>query len=96
MADLIKQVPLVKIATIREKDLDQIDTCNGLRLDDDGSPYQQEAGKERRELEVMGWLRLRAYFRLLVQRDDGRLLAGYPGRSEEKVIVDRYSQLFVR
>jgi len=97
MADLIRRAPLVKIATVKLSDLDQMRGCLGLRFSDDGSPYQQRAGKERRELEVMGWFRKKDKHYLLVQRvDDGSLFTHYLDHIQAWAAIGRYPQLFLR
>ena len=97
MADLIKQVQLVQIATIRKSDLEQIDHCLGLHLSDIDGYYQQEAGKDRRELVVIGWFKGNTDKRILVQRvDDGRLLQAGIFSSEGEQVAMRSPQLFLR
>ena len=96
MADLIKTVPLVKVATIRRKDLRQISFCSGLR-DDEGGLYQKMAAGDRRELAVIGWLVDGAgNKRVLVQRDDGRLLQQILYHDLGTWVAEHYPQLFVR
>jgi len=96
MADLIKHTSLVKIATLRRSDLEQIDYCLGLHLSDEGY-YQQEAGKLRRELVVIGWFKGNADKRILMQRvDDGRLLQAGIFSLEGEQVAMRSPQLFLR
>ena len=100
MSDLIKQVPLVKVAAVRKSDLGQIDHCIGLRMDEDtGEFFQREAGGDRRELVVIGWLKGLAHLGdnlILVQRDDGRLLKQGLLYEQSKLVTERYPQIFVR
>ena len=97
MADLIKEVPLVKVAVIHRKDIDQINFCMVLYLDDDSVPFQKEPGKDRRELMVIGWFRDGGNKSLLVQRvDDGRLLVQHLEYKRALEIAERHPQLFIR
>ncbi len=100
MADLIKQVPLVEVATIQKSDLAQIDGCIGLCISSSGVIFQSEAGEQRRELEVIGWLKGLAHLGenlVLVRRvDDGRLFKRGLLYEEGKQVAERYPQLFVR
>ena len=96
MADLIKHTSLVQIMTLRKSDLEQIDHCLGLHLSDDGY-YQQEAGKDRRELTVIGWFKGNTDKRILVQRvDDNRLLQAGIFSLEGEQVAMRSPQLFLR
>jgi len=97
MADLIRHTSLVQITTIRKSDLEQIDHCLGLHLSDIDGYYQQEAGKLRRELVVIGWFKGNADKRILVQRvDDNRLLQAGIFSLEGEQIAMQYPQLFLR
>ena len=98
MADPIKQVSLVQIATIRRSDIEQIDHCIGLRVDDDGSVFQKEAGKDQCCLNIIGWFNVGAEsVRILVQRvDDGRLLQAGLFYETSKLVTEDYPQLFLR
>ncbi len=98
MADLTKEVPLVKLLTIREKDLEQISRCPGLRITVNGEIFQREANASRRELRVIGWFSSHGGDRcLLVRRvDDGRLMQRQLLHGEGELVASRYLQLFVR
>jgi len=98
VVDLIREVPLVKIATILRKDLEQIGHCHGLCLDDDGVFSQRKPGGDVRELRVIGWfLDDRREKRLLVLRlDDGRLLQQGLSFEASQTAAEQYPQLFVR
>ncbi len=98
MADLTKEVPLVKLLTIREKDLGQISRCPGLRITVNGEIFQRETNASRRELRVIGWFSSHGGDKcLLVQRaDDGRLMQRQLLHGEGKLVASRYLQLFVR
>jgi len=95
---LIKEVPVVKVATIRAKDLEQISHCSGLRFAPGGEVFQQDPDQERRDLTVLGWFKgARGDVHILVQRDDdGRLFAQGLPYERGKAVQDKYPQLFVR
>jgi len=106
MTDLIKDAPVVKIATVRAKDLEQMDRCLGLTRSIHTNTWPwiswhsiriEDGQRILRELKLLGWFKGDYCVHALVELKGGRLqVADVVRKDWIDEIKTYYPQLFIR